>query len=275
MIIDSHNHFWKYDPSTHGWIDDNMTILRRDFLPPEFSEELKANGIDGTISVQADQSLKETQFLLELSAGYEFIKGVVGWVDLQSEDISEQLEVLKDHKGLVGFRHIVQSEPNPNFLLGKNFRRGLAALENRDFTYDVLVVPTQLDAVCKTVEELPNQKFVIDHLAKPYIQKKEMGEWKKHIKRISDHENVMCKLSGMVTEAHWQNWTYDDLVPFIDVVVEAFGTDRIMYGSDWPVCLLAAEYSEVKEIISRYVNNFSDTEKTNVFGLNALKFYGL
>ena len=137
MIIDSHNHFWKYDPSTHGWIDDNMTILRRDFLPPEFSEELKANGIDGTISVQADQSLKETQFLLELSAGYEFIKGVVGWVDLQSEDISEQLEVLKDHKGLVGFRHIVQSEPNPNFLLGKNFRRGLAALENRDFTYDV------------------------------------------------------------------------------------------------------------------------------------------
>ncbi len=275
MRIDSHNHFWQYDPKTHAWIDESMSKIQRDFMPEEFESVLSENGFDGTIVVQADQSEQETTSLLALASEYDVIKGVVGWLDLRAENVSDRLAYFSQFEKLLGIRHIVQAEPDPEFMLRKEFQRGLGLLKEYNLTYDILVFPHQLAAAAKTVSLHPSQKFVIDHLAKPYIKKQQIGEWASFMKSIGEHENVMCKLSGLVTEADWDRWQVEDFKPYLDVVIEAFGIDRVMFGSDWPVCLVSASYPQVREIVEDYVKEFSEEEQAKVFGINAMKFYGI
>ncbi|MDN5211833.1 amidohydrolase family protein [Fulvivirgaceae bacterium BMA12] len=275
MIIDSHQHFWKYDPQKHSWINDKMSRLKQDFLPTHLQKEFNANGVSGCIAVQADQSEAETEFLLSLADQNSFIKGVVGWVDLRSEQVEERLSHFAKFPKLVGFRHVVQDEPDNNFVLREEFKRGVSLLSRYGLTYDILIYPTQMPAANKIVEAFPDQKFVIDHLAKPYIKKGTIEPWKTELKSLAAKDNVYCKVSGMVTEADWQNWQYDDFVPYLDATFEFFGADRIMFGSDWPVCLLAGEYSEVKSIIEKYIAALSEDEKSKIMGRTAQVFYGI
>lgn len=275
MKIDSHQHFWKYHPINDGWINEEMKVIKRDFLPFDLEPLLKENQFDGCVAVQADQSEEETQFLLDLSKDNDFIKGVVGWVDLRAENIEERLEYFAKYEKLKGFRHIVQAEQDINFMLLERFQDGISKLNKFDFTYDILIFPMHLQNAKKLVAKFPEQKFVIDHLAKPDFKQNDFAAWEKGIRAISQFPNVMCKVSGLVTEADWKNWKYEDFVFCLDVVFSAFGVDRLMYGSDWPVSLLAAEYSECVNIIEKYMSNFSDEDKRKVFGENAARFYGL
>ncbi len=269
-MLDTHVHFWQFDPVRDAWIDDSMKVLQRDFLPTDLLPELIANGISGCVAVQADQSKAETHFLLQLSENQDFVKKVVGWVDLRSPDVSQRLAYFSQFEKLAGFRHVVQGEADVNFLLRKDFCRGLAALEPHGFTYDILVFPHQLGAVLEFVQLFPRQKFVIDHLAKPYIKDGYFDGWAALMREIAKHENVYCKVSGMVTEADWQGWKYEDFVPYLDLVTEAFGAQRLMFGSDWPVCLLGGSYTDVTGVVRRY---FSGAELAAVMGENGLRFY--
>lgn len=275
MRIDAHQHFWYYSPVKHSWITDQMSAIKRNFLPVDLEIELKSHAIDGCIAVQADQSEDETHFLIDQAEQHPFIKGVVGWVDLRSENIEDRLAYYKQFPSIKGFRHVVQDEPDVNFMLGRSFQNGIKKLQEFGYTYDILIFPTQLEAALKTVEQFPNQKFVIDHIAKPNIKEGHIDEWRHGIKAIAKHENVMCKLSGMVTEADWLNWRQGDFVPYLDTVMSCFGVDRVMYGSDWPVSLIEWSYCEVKGIIDMYTENFSESEKNKIFGGNAIRFYGL
>ncbi len=274
MKIDSHQHFWTYHPDTHGWIDDSMQAIRQSFFPNNLEPLLKAASIDGCVAVQADQTETETQFLLQLAKENPFIKGVVGWVDLRSENIEEQLAALCSEQTLKGFRHILQGEA-PEFMLQPAFLNGIAALATFEFTYDILIFPKHLAAATTLVKKFPNQPFVIDHLAKPYIKAGLIDEWKTAIREIAKFENVSCKISGMVTEADYQQWQPTDFKPYLDVAVEAFGTKRLMYGSDWPVCLVAADYNQQLDIVENYFAHFSQTEKEAIMGGNAKAFYNL
>jgi L-fuconolactonase len=275
MKIDSHQHFWRYNPTRDAWITDDMSILKRDFLPEELALECKANGIDASIAVQADQSENETLFLLELAQGNPRIAGVVGWTDLASANVEEQLLNFSRHEKLRGFRHIAQAEPDDRFLMQPAFLRGISRLRQFDFTYDILIYPKQLPAAIELVSKFPEQRFVIDHLAKPSIKSNEIIFWDAHIRRIAESPNVFCKLSGLVTEADWRNWKPADFKPYLDVVFDAFGVDRLMFGSDWPVCLLAAAYAQVKQIIEDYLHGCTSAQKENIFGGNAIRFYDL
>ena len=274
MTIDAHNHFWVFDPVRDSWITEDMLAIRRDFLPQDFKSILDQNGIQGTVAVQADQSLAETLFLLQLASEYDWIKGVVGWVDFQSDDVFAQIQQFIDEPKLKGFRHIAQAEGN-DFLVSPPFLQGIAALNKTDYTYDILIYPPQLPAAIKLVRQFPAQKFVLDHIAKPYIKEGKLKSWKADIKALAKYENVYGKISGMITEADWKTWTEEDLIPYIDVVVEAFGTDRLMYGSDFPVCLVAASYGQVLGIVEKYFSTFSEDEQDKIFGLNAIEFYNL
>lgn len=273
--IDAHQHFWKFDSVRDNWITDEMSAIRRDFLPNDLKSVLQQNDIDGCVSVQASQSEEETEFLISLAREYDFIKGVVGWVDLQAPDISDILAKYKSNPIVKGFRHVLQGEPQRDLMLNPNFKRGIAALQQYDFTYDVLIFPDQLKFSTELVAAFPEQKFVIDHIAKPYIKRKEIEEWKNDLEKIAEHQNVHCKISGMVTEADWKGWTKDDFKPYLDIVVNAFGTNRIMFGSDWPVCLVAATYNEMMAIVKDYFSAFSEAEQEQFFGLNAIRFYNL
>lgn len=275
MRLDAHQHFWKYDAARDGWITNEMSVLKRDFLPEEFARECQANGIDASIAVQADQSENETHFLLELAQQYSRIAGVVGWVDLRSPRVGEGLEFFSRYEKLRGFRHIAQAEPDDRFLIGEDFVRGIGQLRQFGFTYDILIYPKQMAAALELVEKFPEQAFVIDHLAKPEIKAGKISEWAALMRRFAENRNVFCKLSGMVTEGDWHGWKPDDFKPYLDVVFEAFGPDRLMFGSDWPVCLLAASYGQVKGIVEDYLKNFSAQDREGVFGGNAVKFYGL
>ena len=272
-MLDTHTHFWQYHPVRHAWIDDSMQVLQRDFLPTDLLPELAANGISGCVAVQADQSEAETHFLLQLADNHDFIKKVVGWTNLRSPDVAERLEYFSQFEKLAGFRHIVQGEADVNFLLRNDFCRGIAVLERHGFTYDILVFPHQLGAVLEFVRLFPNQKFVIDHLAKPYIKDGYHDGWAALMRAIAKHENVHCKVSGMVTEADWRGWKQDDFVPYLDLVTEAFGTQRLMFGSDWPVCLLGGSYGDVAGIVGRYFASFSEAERASIFGENGSIFY--
>lgn len=274
-MLDTHVHFWNFDPLRDAWIDDSMSVIRRDFSPTDLERELRANGISGCVAVQADQSEAETHFLLQLAENHDFIKKVVGWTDLRSPAVAERLEYFAQFEKLAGFRHIVQGEADVNFLLRKDFCRGIAALERHGFTYDILVFPHQLGAVLEFVRRFPNQKFVIDHLAKPYIKDGFFDGWAVLMREIAKHENVCCKVSGMVTEADWQGWKYADFVPYLDLVTEAFGIKRLMYGSDWPVSLLGGGYGEVMGLAVSYFNGFSEAERANVLGKNGAVFYDI
>jgi L-fuconolactonase len=236
---------------------------------------LTDRGINGCIAVQADQSEEETLFLLDLADQYDFILGVVGWIDLRKENIQSRLGAFARYKKLKGFRHVVQSEPDNQFLLGENFCKGIALLGNYRFTYDILVKPHQLNATIKFVEKFPNQLFVIDHLAKPFIKDKVFGDWKKQMHELGQFENLSCKISGMVTEADWKNWKTLDFKPYVDHVIDSFGTDRVMFGSDWPVCLVAATYEQVCDVVEKNTAHLSQSEKRLLWGLNAKNFYDL
>jgi L-fuconolactonase len=275
LRIDAHQHFWNYDPVRDSWITEDMQVIRRNFLPGDLQPLLKENNMDGCVSVQADQSENETKFLLKLAEEKSFIKAVVGWVDLGAEDISERLQLLSHFKLLKGFRHILQGEKQRDFMLRPDFCNGIRALKKFEFTYDILVFPDQLRDTIEFVEKFPDQKFVIDHIAKPGIKNKEITGWQKEIQMIAAKQNVYCKISGLVTEADLKNWSDEDFHPYLDVVVEAFGTGRIMFGSDWPVCLLGGSYAEVVGIVKNYFSSFTKTEQDKFFGLNAIEFYNL
>ena len=274
MRIDTHNHFWKYDPIRDSWIDDSMTAIRRDFLPQDFFPILQKNRVDACIAVQADQSEQETTFLLELAEKNSFIKGVVGWVDLFADNVEERLAFFTSHPKLKGIRHIVQAEPN-DFVLRKGFQNGIAHLNKFDLIYDILIYPSQIANSTKLVEKFPDQIFVLDHIAKPDIRNKQITQWKEDIIALANYENVFCKVSGVVTEASWNDWQHEDFEPYLDVILNAFGIERIMFGSDWPVCLLAAKYDEVIGIVERYLEQLSKDEKNKIMGLNALQVYGI
>jgi L-fuconolactonase len=275
MRIDSHQHFWRYNQEDFSWVTDDMAILRRDFLPADLLPELSGNGMDGSVLVQASQSDEETQSLLCWANEHEQIKGVVGWVDLSTAGVEKQLQRLSTSAKLCGFRHIVQAEPDDRFMLRPDFCRGIGQLKQFRFTYDILIYPSQLPAAVELVGRFPEQPFVIDHLAKPEIRSKSLDGWAKHMRLLGQAPNVHCKLSGMVTEADWRTWRPDDFVPYLDVVFEAFGPDRLMFGSDWPVCLVAASYRQVKSLVEDYIGRVAPQRMESIFGHNAMCFYGL
>ncbi len=275
MKIDSHQHFWHYCEVKHSWINDQMSAIKKNFLPQDLQLELASKGIDGCVAVQADQHENETQFLIEQAKEHDFIKGVVGWVDLRAANIDERLAYYSKEPIIKGFRHVVQDEPDVNFMKRPDFQHGISKLGKYGFTYDILIFPTQLEAALDTVKRFPNQKFVIDHIAKPYIKDGKIDTWKKGMQEIAAHENVCCKLSGMVTEADWLSWKQSDFTPYLDAIIEMFGVDRVMYGSDWPVSLIEWSYGEVKGIIDTHIKDFSEKEKEKIYGKNAIEFYNL
>jgi len=275
MRIDAHQHFWKFDPVRDSWINEDMSVIQRDFLPHDLFPILAENNIDGCITVQSDQSEEENIFQLANAEKYDFIKGVVGWVDLEAKNIEKRLEYYSQFKKLKGFRHLLQGEPQRDYMLRLDFMYGVGFLKKYNFTYDILIFPDQLPYTYQFATTFPDQPFVIDHIAKPSIKDKKIDEWKKQMFIIGSCENVYCKISGMVTEANWKTWKKEDFTPYLDIVVDAFGTDRIMFGSDWPVCLVAASYEQMMEIAEDYFSLFSDSEKEKIFGKNTVNFYKL
>lgn len=275
MNIDSHQHFWKYDPLRHQWIDDDMSAIRKSFLPANLKKVYGEHHIDGCVAVQVDQTLEENDFMLALAKDHDFIKGVVGWVDLRSNKVEAVLEGYRNEKRLKGFRHIVQGEADPNFLLRPDFVRGISSLEPGGYTYDILVFPHQLGAVLELVKKFPRQKFVVDHIAKPYIKDGFFDGWAVLMKELAKHENVYCKLSGMITEADYGNWSPDQIHPYMYHILESFGTERIMFGSDWPVCLVAGNYGEVLKLVTDFIAPLSSYEQKAIMGQNAIQFYNL
>ena len=274
MRIDAHQHFWRHDPVRDSWITDEMSLLRRDFLPEDLETPLVANGMDGSIAVQADQSENETRFLLELAERHPAVLGVVGWVDLLAPDLAERLEHFSRKKRFLGVRHIAQAEAD-DFLEREDVVGGIGMLRDFNLTYDILVYPRQLPATLSLVKKLPDQPFVVDHMAKPLIADGVTGPWAAQMQELASHPNVWCKVSGLVTEADWAMWRTEDFRPYLDVVFDAFGPERLMFGSDWPVCLLAAEYRQVVGLIEAYSEQLSTSERNRVFGGNAACFYGL
>jgi L-fuconolactonase len=275
MRIDAHQHFWVYNPREHGWIGDSMTSIRHDFLPVDLKPELERSGFDGTVAVQVRQTLEETRWLLELAASSSYIRGVVGWVDLRSAQVRTQLESFAENPKLVGIRHIVQSEPDDQFLLRPDFLRGISVLGEFDLAYDLLIYPKHLPVAAEFVRHFPSQRFVLDHMAKPPIKSGEIQSWARDIRDLALLPNIFCKLSGLVTEADWQRWTPEHLLPYLDAVFECFGPERLMIGSDWPVCTVAASYSQAVDIVKNYVSNFPVEVREAVLGGNAARFWKL
>ncbi|MEP7111460.1 MAG: amidohydrolase family protein [Ferruginibacter sp.] len=273
--IDSHQHFWHFDPVRDSWINQEMALIQKNFLPRDLQPLLQQNNLDGSVVVQSDQTENENEFQLNNAAGFDFIKGVVGWVDLQAEAVEERLAFYSSFKKMKGFRHVLQGEADRALMLKPAFMNGISKLERFGFTYDILIFPDQLNYAAKLVAAFPDQKFVIDHIAKPDIKEHKTGDWIKDIRALAVYENLYCKISGMVTEADWKNWKKEDFKPYMDTIAETFGTNRIMFGSDWPVCLVAASYQQTIDLVTGYFSTFSDNERDLFFGLNAVQFYNL
>jgi len=271
--IDAHQHFWQYSPVNYGWIDDSMAALKRDFLPHDLAPLLQANGLSGSIAVQARQSLKETRWLLKLAQENEFIRGVVGWVDLSSPQVTEQLQGFAGNQKLVGVRHVVQAEPDDEYMLRPEFRRGIAQLAEFGLVYDLLLHPRHVPVAVKLVREFPDQPFVLDHIAKPPIAAGTLEPWARDIRRLAELPNVACKLSGMVTEARWREWTQDDFRPYLDVVLECFGPSRLMIGSDWPVCTVSTDYGATLGIVLRFIGQLAPSERDAILGGTCARVY--
>jgi len=273
MTIDAHQHFWQFNPVRDAWMrEGSMSAIRRDFLPADLQPLLTKCGIEACIAVQADQSETETEFLLELADRHAFIRGVVGWVDLRAKNLPERLDFFSQFPKIRGFRHILQGEA-PAFMLQPRFTDGVKALGKRGFTYDILVFPKHLKAVKTFVRRLDDQPLVIDHLAKPYIKKGLIKQWEKDMRSIAEHKNVFCKVSGMATEADWEAWRETDFTPYLDVALEAFGAGRLLYGSDWPVCLLAASYDRQWALAKHFIGKLSPSEQAGIWGANAARCY--
>ncbi len=274
QVIDSHQHFWQFDPKQHEWITEEMKALRKDFLPADLGSVLKDNDVGGCITIQVDQTEEETNWLLSLAKKHSFIKGVVGWVDLNAVNVTESLEYFSTFPLLKGFRHILQNEL-PSFINQPSFVNGISKLRNYNFTYDILIYPKHLQKAYQLCKKNPDQLFVIDHLAKPLIKDAAIDDWKKQLQPFGELENVYCKISGMTTEANWNSWSPHDLKPYLDVVVEVFGTKRIMFGSDWPVCLVASSYHQWIQTIRDYFSVFNSDEQEKFYSGNANHFYHL
>jgi L-fuconolactonase len=273
--IDSHQHFWNYDPVKHAWINDDMEIIQADFLPEDLEPILQEYGFNGCISVQVDQTEEENTMLLDHAAKYDFIKGVVGWVDFKAENIEDRLAYYQQFEKLKGFRHILQGETDRAYMLNADFKRGISKLKQFGYAYDILIYTDQLGYANEFAAAFPDQPFVIDHLAKPKIKDGDITDWAKDMKAIAQNQNVSCKVSGMVTEADWKAWKPEDFTPYMDVVFEAFGANRVMFGSDWPVCRVAATYDEMLSIAEGYVAKLSANEQGKFWGDNASEFYRL
>jgi L-fuconolactonase len=275
MRIDSHQHFWRYEPAHYPWIGERMGVLRRDYLPEELEPLLRASGFEGTVAVQAQQAAAETDWLLELAERHSFIRGVVGWVDLRAANVDEALDRYGARPKLVGVRHIVHDEPDDDFLLRADFRRGVSRLRARGLVYDLLLFPKHLPRAVELVKELPEQPFVLDHIAKPFIRDGLVSPWREDLQRLAAFPNVSCKVSGMVTEARWADWQPADMQPYLDIVLESFGPSRLMIGSDWPVCLLAGDYARTMDVVVEWTSHLSAAERGAVLGDNAARVYGL
>lgn len=273
--IDSHQHFWHYNPKELVWMNDKMDVLKTDYLPDDLKPLMSDTNIDGTVAVQARQNLDETEWLLELADSNGFIKGIVGWVDLRSDAVTAQLKTYASHPKFVGVRHVVHDEPDDRFMLDDKFLQGIAELKAFDLTYDLLLFPKHIPIAIEVVKQFPEQKFVLDHIAKPFIKDGTLEPWSPDIRELATYDNVYCKVSGMVTEARWKDWKQADYTPYLDVVFESFGVDRIMFGSDWPVCTLSGTYQEVVEIVRDYVERLSEDEQNRIMGANASQFYHL
>jgi len=272
--IDAHQHFWTYNQRDFGWIDESMASIRRDFLPAELKPQLESNGFDGCVLVQVRQSLEETRWMLELAEKNPFILGVIGWVNLRSPRLRAELESFAGNPKLVGIRHIVQSEPD-DFLLQPDFLRGISMLEEFDLAYDILIYTQHLPIAAEFVERFPRQRFVLDHLAKPPIKSRAVDLWARGLRNLAAFPNVCAKVSGLVTEAEWQTWKPEDIRPYLDVAFECFGPGRLMVGSDWPVCTVAASYTRVANLVKEYLVPYAVEERDAVLGGNAANFWRL
>jgi len=275
MKIDAHHHFWNFDPAQYDWIGESMGVLRRDFLPADLEQEIETAGIDGVVSVHARQTLEETRWLLDLAEEHAFIKGVVGWVPLAEPDAHEQLDSLARQPALKGVRHAVQDEPDDNFMLGDAFNAGVDALAKHGLVYDILIYERQLPQAIQFVDRHPQQAFVLDHFGKPQVKHSVVEPWREHIRQLAERENVVCKVSGLTTEADWQSWTESQLSVYLETVLEAFGPRRLMFGSDWPVCLLATTYASWYELVQRQFAGLSADEQSRIFGQTAVDVYNL
>jgi L-fuconolactonase len=269
--IDAHQHFWAYEARDYGWIDDSMSAIRRDFLPPQLKCEMDRAGVAGAIAVQARQTLDETRWLLNLAREHTFVRGVVGWIDLEA-DVDAQLAPFAGDRALVGVRHIVQAEPD-GFLERPRFLNGIARLEQSGLAYDILIYARQLPQAIAFARRFPRQRFVLDHLGKPDVRGGEIAQWRHHLRDLAALPNVCCKLSGLVTEADWRAWTPGDLRPYFDAALDAFGPDRIMIGSDWPVCLVAASYADVIGLVRDAIGEYSSAERQRMLAETASEFY--
>lgn len=276
MKIDAHQHFWNFDEEDYSWIGEKEAVLKQDFLPKDLAPILKANNIDGCIAVQARQTIEETRWLLKLAEENSIVKGVIGWIDIKSIDLESQLREFSENKLLKGFRHVLQDEPDPNFMLDAKFVNGLKTLAASNFCYDILVFSHQLPQTLALVKQLPEMKLVVDHIAKPKIGDiADRENWYKYMSELAKHDHIYCKVSGMVTETKSQSWVQSDFKYYLESVFKLFGPERIMFGSDWPVCLLSAQYEIVKQIVGDFVDiNFPQFNDA-IFGNNARQFYGL
>jgi L-fuconolactonase len=275
MRIDAHQHFWKYNPSEYSWITDQMEVLKRDFLPDDLLPELHGIGFDGSIAVQARQKPEETRWLLDIADENEFVKGVVGWIDLRSEECENQLNEFVKHRKFAGVRHVLQDEPDERFMLTESFIRGISILRKYDVVYELLILPEHLRFAEELVMMFPDQKFVLDHIAKPHIRTGTISPWKENIYKLARHPNVYCKISGMVTEASWYSWKTEDFLPYLDVVTEAYGPSRLLIGSDWPVCTVSSSYDVTMKLVIDYLLSLNQADRDLVLGLNAVRIYKL
>jgi L-fuconolactonase len=275
LKIDAHQHFWLYSPVRDQWINNDMAILQGDFMPEHLQPILEHYDFQGTVVVQSDQSAEENLFQLENAEKHPFIKAVVGWVDMQAPDLEAQLQAYQQYPKLKGFRSMLQSDPDRSLMLRPDFQTGIAKLQSYGYTFDILVLPDQLTYAEALVAAFPEQRFVLNHLGKPNIKLRQFEDWVADIEALAAHENVYCKVSGMVTEADLTRWKFEDFKPYIDTIFECFGMERVMYGSDWPVCRLAATFGEVMEILENYTANFTDAERALFWAKNAIRFYNI
>lgn len=275
MKIDAHQHFWNYNPKKHDWIDDSMQVIKKDFSPNELEKEMLANGINGCIAVQVEESETETEYLLKLADDNNFIKGVVGWIDLLSPEAEERMLFWKQKFKCKGFRSIVQGKPDHNYLKNEVFIEQVKKLQAHGYSYDLLVYHDQLPSLIGFTEKLPDNRMILDHLGKPDIKNKEIKKWKEHIKILAQHPGIYCKLSGLITEAEHDKWSYNDIQPYLEIAAEYFGADRICFGTDWPVCLLAGTYTQVVETIEKFSLQLSKDEKNKLYAENTMKCYNL